>query len=252
MVILAEVMRKNFLASIVPVIVNAVLNAHQLVPDLVAFVANGDFPRSRLGEKQRGKILAGWVTRKIRTIAQFGIRDPDALAEKRNSVSFRNSSIRGSSLRHVESASAIDDLKDYAPLPTGISELPADYDSSIMESPPTEEGQPQQDAETPTGTNSGPKYPLAYSPLALPKGDYFDGELFEAGDGMRTPQPQEQERTSYLEAPELSGGFGFDNQLSSHQPVANVGGLRVSNASPPEDEHDWPQEAMDYYGKGRQ
>lgn len=43
--------------------------------DIVAFVSKGDFPRSRLGEKQRGKILASWVTRKMRTIAQFAIRD---------------------------------------------------------------------------------------------------------------------------------------------------------------------------------
>lgn len=61
----------------VPVIVNAVLNEHQLVIDIVAFVIKGDFHRSRLGEKQRGKILAGWVTRKMRTIAQYSIRDPN-------------------------------------------------------------------------------------------------------------------------------------------------------------------------------
>ncbi|KAK6353058.1 hypothetical protein TWF696_005049 [Orbilia brochopaga] len=77
-VVLIEVYRKSFLASIVPVIVNAILNEHQLVVDIVAFVGQGDFPRSRLGEKQRGKILANWVTRKLRTIAQFGIRDFDA------------------------------------------------------------------------------------------------------------------------------------------------------------------------------
>jgi hypothetical protein len=77
-VILVEVHRKAYLASIVPVIVDAVLNEHQLVVDIVAFVGQGDFPRSRLGEKQRGRILASWVTRKLRTIAQFGIRDPDA------------------------------------------------------------------------------------------------------------------------------------------------------------------------------
>jgi hypothetical protein len=61
----------------VPVIVNAILNEHQLVIDIVAFVNKGDFHRSRLGEKQRGKILAGWVTRKMRTIAQYSIRDPN-------------------------------------------------------------------------------------------------------------------------------------------------------------------------------
>jgi hypothetical protein len=74
-VVLAEVDRKTFLASIVPVIVNSVLNNHHFVIDIVAFVVKGDFPRSRLGEKQRGKILASWVTRKMRTIAQFAIRD---------------------------------------------------------------------------------------------------------------------------------------------------------------------------------
>jgi len=41
-------------------------------------VARGDFPRSRLGEKQRGRILASWVGRKLRTIAQFAIRDADS------------------------------------------------------------------------------------------------------------------------------------------------------------------------------
>lgn len=76
-VALVEVTRKSYLASIVPVIVNAVLGEHQVVLDIVAFVPRGDFPRSRLGEKQRGKILASWVTRKMRTIAQFSIRDTE-------------------------------------------------------------------------------------------------------------------------------------------------------------------------------
>ncbi|KAJ4373166.1 hypothetical protein N0V83_003457 [Neocucurbitaria cava] len=77
-VIVVEIFRRNFLASMVPVIVNAILNEHQLVIDIVAFVIKGDFHRSRLGEKQRGKILAGWVTRKMRTIAQYSIRDPNS------------------------------------------------------------------------------------------------------------------------------------------------------------------------------
>ncbi|KAF1996405.1 acyl CoA ligase-like protein, partial [Amniculicola lignicola CBS 123094] len=76
-VVVVEIFRRNFLASMVPVIVNAVLNEHQLVIDIVACVIKGDFHRSRLGEKQRGKILAGWVTRKMRTIAQYSIRDPN-------------------------------------------------------------------------------------------------------------------------------------------------------------------------------
>lgn len=129
LVLIAEVRTRAFLASLVPVIVNTVLNEHQLVLDIVAFVALGDFPRSRLGEKQRGKILASWVSRKMRTIAQFSIRDPDAegsvgtavpneAVARRGSTqsgragtsSFRQSGISalsgaggGSSLRHAES-----------------------------------------------------------------------------------------------------------------------------------------------------
>ena len=75
--VVVEIFRRNFLASMVPVIVNAILNEHQLVIDIVSFVQKGDFHRSRLGEKQRGKILAGWVTRKMRSIAQYSIRDPN-------------------------------------------------------------------------------------------------------------------------------------------------------------------------------
>lgn len=148
-------MRKAYLASIVPVIVNAILNEHQLVIDIVAFVSKGDFPRSRLGEKQRGKILASWVTRKMRTIAQFGIRDADGadsqiteVAEPRSGMgSLRNGSLMGgqSISKTVESPptaterqhrSIPQDDKPYAQLPTGISEMPADYENSIQESPP--------------------------------------------------------------------------------------------------------------------
>lgn len=151
-VVLVEVGRKAYLASIVPVIVNAILNEHQIVVDIVAFVARGDFPRSRLGEKQRGKILASWVTRKMRTMAQFGIRDPESALsditetpmEPRTAVaSLRNSSVMASSLRNVEPAPQILEERElerqrtqgqnnFVPLPTGISEMPAyNYNDSI-------------------------------------------------------------------------------------------------------------------------
>lgn len=103
---MVEVTRKAYLASLVPVIVNAVLNEHQVIADIVAFVSQGDFPRSRLGEKQRGKVLASWVTRKLRTVAQFSIREAEGhdnpLAEApqdRPSRSSKPPSLLGNSLR---------------------------------------------------------------------------------------------------------------------------------------------------------
>lgn len=132
---------RAFLASLVPVIVNAVLNEHQLVLDIVAFVALGDFPRSRLGEKQRGKIMGGWVSRKMRTIAQFSIRDPDAESSVGTAVPdnvsmgrrgsgqsgragngsmMRGMGTAGSSLRQVESITH---------LPNSVAEEPSHYPS---------------------------------------------------------------------------------------------------------------------------
>ena len=113
MVVLVEVSRKPYLASLVPVIVNAILNEHQIIVDIVAFVSKGDFPRSRLGEKQRGKILAGWVTKKLRTLAQFTIRDLDPASmgggemvegNRLSASSIRSSGVPAgaSSLRNVE------------------------------------------------------------------------------------------------------------------------------------------------------
>ncbi|CAN6652179.1 hypothetical protein TRVA0_025S01860 [Trichomonascus vanleenenianus] len=61
------------LASLVPVVVNTVLNDHQFVVDIVAFVGRGDLPRSRLQEKQRGKIMASWVQKKLNLLGQFGV-----------------------------------------------------------------------------------------------------------------------------------------------------------------------------------
>ncbi|KAM3499323.1 hypothetical protein MY10362_007412 [Beauveria mimosiformis] len=150
-VVLVEVNRKAYLASIVPVIVNAILSEHQIIVDIVAFVSKGDFPRSRLGEKQRGKILAGWVTRKLRTMAQFAIRDVDPAAmgdgpgpdEGRNSTgSVRSSAILAagaSSLRNVERAPQISEHGEYD----------ARYNTMSNTSPPRH-GMIPEDQTTPT------------------------------------------------------------------------------------------------------
>ncbi|KAK6077851.1 acyl-CoA ligase [Seiridium cupressi] len=132
--VIVEVSRKAYLASIVPVIVNAILNEHQIIIDIVAFVNKGDFPRSRLGEKQRGKILAGWVTRKLRTLAQFAIRDMDAMeggdgvadAHRASIASYRSSGVPGaSSLRNMEHAPQILEQEEIDSQMNKLSELPA-------------------------------------------------------------------------------------------------------------------------------
>lgn len=181
-VILVEIFRKNFLASMVPVIVNAVLNEHHIVTDIVAFVSKGDFPRSRLGEKQRGKILATWVTRKMRTIAQFSIRDPDGADSQLTEVAeentggarhmsmmqqqpqgSRNGSIkRPSSLRKVTSASALPDPSLPSPLQIHQQQQAGfGLQPGIQEIPTPGEG---DDARTPTAEHHQQAYPHLQPP----------------------------------------------------------------------------------------
>lgn len=193
-VVLVEVMRRNYLASIVPVIVNAVLNEHQLVFDIVAFVAKGDFPRSRLGEKQRGKILASWVTRKMETIAQFSIRDRDGadsqiteVAEPRSAVG----SVRvGSSLKNVETVPTAprQQGQDYANPPAGMSEMPVPYESSIVESPPLPTEEDRNNTPTEARNNHYVADGELPSPNAEPQQDSEEHSQRYDFDDVTTPQ----------------------------------------------------------------
>lgn len=196
-VVLVEVMRRNYLASIVPVIVNAVLNEHQVIVDIVAFVAKGDFPRSRLGEKQRGKILASWVTRKMETIAQFSIRDADGadsqiteVAEPRSAVG----SIRvGSSLKNVETIPPASSQKQaYNDIPAGVSEMPAPYESSIVESPPLPVGDENGDTKTEARANPYALHNELHMAPSYDEGNYSQRTGLEPEhydfDDLTTPQ----------------------------------------------------------------
>lgn len=279
----------------VPVIVNAILNEHQLVVDIIAFVSKGDFPRSRLGEKQRGKILASWVTRKMRTIAQFAIKDADRadsqiteVAEPRSTIgSIRNGSLVGgpTSLRNAEASAAVMDelgqgvAKDYASIPTGISEMPADYENSIMESPPLPIANHRQISGTaqqhrPEHIDSGLQpyntntlHELDDAPLssAISPGYYqndgldrhipnlqydeYDPNGNPYGDEL-PPEPRYDNKPT-LSLPSVTGreslvpGESTWNPPSpqDRRPAGGGGRLRIANADS-DDDGDWPQEAI--------
>ncbi|KAF4631801.1 hypothetical protein G7Y89_g6327 [Cudoniella acicularis] len=267
-VVLVEVGRKAYLASIVPVIVNAILNEHQIVVDIVAFVNRGDFPRSRLGEKQRGKILASWVTRKMRTMAQFGIRDPDSALsdvtetmEPRSGVaSVRNGSVIASSLRNVEPAPQILEEREserqrvqaqnsFVPLPTGISEMPAqNYDDTLIGSPVEGNGASIQSDDTPTDNR--------YGHFELPVDDYdpeknnFDfstNEFTVPGfEDLNQVPPRVGPKPGsnpQINLPAVEGREGDLWSLPS-QVQPSHGNLRVQNASSEEEDDAWKQDAV--------
>jgi len=51
--------------SLVPVIINTILEEHGFTIDIVGFVAKDNMPKSRIGEKQRLKICAAWLNKSL-------------------------------------------------------------------------------------------------------------------------------------------------------------------------------------------
>lgn len=269
-VVLVEVGRKAYLASIVPVIVNAILNEHQIVVDIVAFVNRGDFPRSRLGEKQRGKILASWVTRKMRTMAQFGIRDPDsalsdvteAIEPRSGIASIRNSSVMASSLRNVEPAPQILEEQErerqreqaqnsFVPLPTGISEMPAmNYDDSVAGSLRGENVGSVRSDDTPTNTRQshfelpGNNWESEKSHLPAFHTSDFIVPGFEEG-----PPPSVGPKPGTAPQHDTQPTPGDLWSLPSQQQPR--GGLRIQNGVSDDEDESWKQDAIMHMNMGR-
>lgn len=251
LVLVTEVRTRAFLASLVPVIVNSVLNEHQLVLDIVAFVALGDFPRSRLGEKQRGKILASWVSRKMRTIAQFSIRDPDAegsvgtvvpeeaMARRGSAQSGRTGgpSLRQSGMSGIGGGSFLKHAESVMQMPLveepGHSLLSQDH--LTVETNPmfgeqrriSSPGVPDFDRandDTPTNEHPAPyslNTTLDYSPVEPGDFDSDSPQRYENQDTFQLqqpPQPRQQAQTSPV--PDISS---FD-----YHP-----GFQASGAAPP-------------------
>ena len=215
-VVVVEVTRKAFLASLVPVIVDAILNEHQVVADIVAFVSHGDFPRSRLGEKQRGKVLASWVTRKLRTIAQFSIRDLDdnpfaEMPHHRVSRSSKPGSTMGNSIRRSTmnmnpelEASAVPQAHTPVVLEERIDASQQSFQDRSM--------QPQL-AELETRTNSaGSGTPMPAATSAVPYIQEPQSATIVTGDdndGFHVAEPSQNSST------EPSGNFRFSFDLDT-------------------------------------
>lgn len=262
-----EVARKAYLASLVPVILNAILNEHQIVADIVAFVNKGDFPRSRLGEKQRGKILASWVTSKMRTMAQFGIRDADGglsdvtetVEPRHSSTSLRNSSVLASSLRNTEPAPKIleqcdlekqQEKSDSFSMPNYIAELPTHpYSGSMNDSPPLREGSTTVGDNTPTESKAGhfelaanPRFKATDENISFPVGA-SDSQTNSSYKPSEVPPPvgPKPSNTAPQLAP-LPATEAREGDLWTLPSQRPAGPSKTHIVD--EDENQWPQEAI--------
>ncbi|KAJ3155296.1 hypothetical protein HDU86_004386 [Geranomyces michiganensis] len=61
--------------ALVPVVVHAVLEAHEFFPATIVFTKISGLARSRTGQKMRGRVAAAWAQRKLAVITEFAVRD---------------------------------------------------------------------------------------------------------------------------------------------------------------------------------
>ncbi|KAI9932111.1 hypothetical protein ASPWEDRAFT_40056 [Aspergillus wentii DTO 134E9] len=272
-VVVVEVTRKAYLASVVPVIVDAILNEHQVIADIVAFVSQGDFPRSRLGEKQRGKVLASWVTRKLRTIAQFSIRDVEGaenpLAEApqhRTSRSSKPGSTMGNSLRR----STMVPENDAATIPRSPAPVLEERPEASMVSyqDVQERATELPEINYPDAASGGiSAVPQIAEPIqpAPPSNGHTPHQLYDAPTTIDNPDfgfNFGEFAHSAATVPPLDANVpsAVPETLPSHIPVRQDSlprrqGFTVTNSTPHDQPHpetleenveDWPQEALMY------
>lgn len=72
-IVVCEAKRSRNLSSLVPLITNTVFSKHHIVVDIVAFIKKGEFPISRLGTKQRARIVDAWVQGIIPLSVLYGV-----------------------------------------------------------------------------------------------------------------------------------------------------------------------------------
>ncbi|KAJ5746899.1 uncharacterized protein N7511_008595 [Penicillium nucicola] len=277
-VVVVEVTRKAYLASLVPVIVDAILNEHQVVADIVAFVSHGDFPRSRLGEKQRGKVLASWVTRKLRTIAQFSIRDMEGsdnqfgeMPQHRMSRISKPGSTMGNSIRH---STMNPEMEPLPRSPAGVTleetiHPQATFNTDVPPSMPHELDTPTDNMAANPVPPPNPAVPHIKEPQSATLVTEFDDSHYDTLDQIDGNAGAERDfRFSFemgnTSLPPQSQGFippGNERPSSGRDSLPSQQGWDYSNAPTIGTAHadptrpgtqdsgvmdDWPQEALMY------
>ena len=231
--------------------------------DIVAFVAMGDFPRSRLGEKQRGKVLGNWVGRKMHTIAQFSIRDPDAegsvstvgpedglgrrgSAQSGHAGGSLTRGAQGSSLRHVESLTNMP-----------VAEEPSQMEDEEMMREAQNSGAYSERSESRsdvTPTNEFPR-PLPMQLNTTMDYSLVDRRAYDSPAQVRHKESPEEYRmrASYGGPPEAYNPFEHPESHGPQELEGTVGGLRVANRDRVNSiqSDDWEQEALRSMNLGR-
>ncbi|CAI2174395.1 11753_t:CDS:10 [Funneliformis geosporum] len=67
-VCVVEVRAKEGILNLIPCVMNSILDEHQFIIDVIVFIGPGTLPKSRLGEKQRAKVINSWLSGNLTTL----------------------------------------------------------------------------------------------------------------------------------------------------------------------------------------
>lgn len=135
-IVVCESRRTRNFASLVPLIVNTVLSKHHIIVDIVAFMRKSEFPISRLGTKQRARIIDAWVQGILPVTALYGVnygesnmtklvKEIDAVARNHPITGLKNPALSFYDLDLVDEYEDIFDGKEHG-LP--LNDGPVDVD----------------------------------------------------------------------------------------------------------------------------
>ena len=208
-------------------------------------------------------------------MAQFGIRDADsALSDVTETMEPRsgiaslkngngNGSVIASSLRNAEVAPQIIEESEmerqqvqaqnsFVPLPTGISEMPAqNYNESFMGSPIGERnGASTKSDDTPTDARENHFELPSDNDYDPEKDNFMDGvggegfniPGFSTGEQLDAPPPRVGPKPGNRDS--LPAVDGRDGDLWSLPSQQRQGGLRVQNAGSEDEDEGWKSDAV--------
>ncbi|CAG8495242.1 8293_t:CDS:10 [Funneliformis caledonium] len=71
-----ETRAKEGILNLVPCVLNSILDEHQFIIDVIVFLGPGTLPKSRLGEKQRAKVMNSWLSGNLTTLHVHYVTSP--------------------------------------------------------------------------------------------------------------------------------------------------------------------------------
>ncbi len=77
-VCVVEVRGSEGILNLIPNVINSILEEHEFIINVIVFIGPGTLPKSRLGEKQRAKVMNSWLSGNLTTLHVHYVKPPSS------------------------------------------------------------------------------------------------------------------------------------------------------------------------------